>query len=121
MELEMKKNTTPKATKAPVAKAANTQDAGEPADNVSRPEFKKPMKISFESAMALEEAVAYFEAIVTGLKKGSIEFRRGADSLSLRPGSQVNVEVKASGKGHKEKVTFELSWVIEPQRDFEIA
>lgn len=87
---------------------ADVSDDSEKAE--SAPEERKSGKISFESAMATEEAVNYFEAIINGLRKGSVEFRRGSEALSLQPGARVNVEVKASSKGKKEKVTFELSW-----------
>jgi len=70
----------------------------------------KKTKVSFDATMGREEAVSYFEAIVAGLRSGTIQFRQGEESLTLDVGDQVAVAVKAQRKGEKGKVTFELSW-----------
>jgi amphi-Trp domain-containing protein len=67
-------------------------------------------RISFEGFMPADEAVAYFEAIVKGLKKGSVEFKQGEDSLALSPPAYLTVGVKASRKGSRAKISFEMSW-----------
>lgn len=71
---------------------------------------KRKAKLSFEAGMDVEEAVSYFEAIIAGMKKGTIQFRRGDEQLDLTPAPYVNVKVKAATKGSKEKIEFELSW-----------
>ena len=60
--------------------------------------------------MQRSEAVAYFTALVDGLRHGHLQFRHGQEDLSLVPSEQVAVEVKASKKGDKERVAFELEW-----------
>lgn len=67
-------------------------------------------KLAFSTALSREEAVAYFEAIVGGLRKGSVEFRQGDEALALSPPEHLNIEVKASRKGEKSKISFEISW-----------
>ncbi len=67
-------------------------------------------KIKFESVMQRSEAAIYFSALVEGLREGQLQFRYGEENLSLSPAQQVVVEVKASRKGDKEKVAFELEW-----------
>ncbi|HER25652.1 MAG TPA: amphi-Trp domain-containing protein, partial [Rhodospirillales bacterium] len=67
-------------------------------------------KIHFESAMQRDEAVAYFEAIIGGLKKGTIQFKSDKDTVIVRPPENVGVEVRAGTKGKTEHVTFNLSW-----------
>src|SRR5690349_616160 len=67
-------------------------------------------KIKFESVMQRSEAVAYFSALVEGLRHGQLQFRHGEEHLSLKPAEQVHVEVKASMKGDVQKVAFELEW-----------
>lgn len=74
-------------------------------------------KLSFDSYMTREEAVAYFEAIVKGLKAGEIHFRRNEQELTLAAGTHVDVEVKASRKGKKQKVEIGLSWRTEKPAD----
>ena len=67
-------------------------------------------KLHFESMLTRDEAAAYFEAIVKGLRKGSIHFHQSEDSLLLAPAEHVGVEVKASQKGGREKLVFEVMW-----------
>jgi amphi-Trp domain-containing protein len=74
--------------------------------------FKPKGKIKFDSVMQRSEAVAYFSALVDGLRHGQLQFRQGDENLSLEPSEQVVVEVKASRKGDKEKVAFELEWKL---------
>ena len=67
-------------------------------------------KIKFESTMQREEAVTYFRALVDGLDAGHLVFKQGEESLELDPTGPVTVEVKASLKGDRQKVSFELEW-----------
>jgi amphi-Trp domain-containing protein len=76
----------------------------------SNGESKGKGKIKFESVMQQSEAATYFGALVDGLRQGQLQFRHGEENLSLAPAQQVVVEVKASRKGDKEKVAFELEW-----------
>lgn len=73
-------------------------------------EPKSAKKVVFENTMAREEAVSYFEAIVTGLKKGRLHIKQGDASLELQPGQQVDVEVVASRKKGRERISFEIEW-----------
>ena len=82
---------------------------------------EKRGKISFQGNMTREEATAYFEAIAAGLRRGSLLFRRGSDQLALSPAAHVEVQVKASGKDHEAKVSFELSWSTRGPSDLEIS
>jgi amphi-Trp domain-containing protein len=77
-------------------------------------------KISFDAHMTRDEAVTYFEAIVKGLRSGSVTFRRSDDELVLEVGPQLDIEVKASRKGKKQKVEIELGWRAEKPSDLEI-
>jgi len=76
----------------------------------SKGESKSKGKIKFESVMQRSEAATYFGALVDGLRLGQLQFRHGEENLSLAPAQQVVVEVKASKKGDKERVAFELEW-----------
>src|SRR5688572_10709423 len=85
-------------------------DTGLEETHADDPKRKHKGKIKFESVMQRSEAVAYFSALVDGLRHGHLQFRHGDDDLALAPGEQVAVEVKATRKGDKEKVAFELEW-----------
>lgn len=91
--------------------AAELDDADSEAQpGGSKRESKGKGKIKFESVMQRSEAAIYFGALVDGLRQGQLQFRHGEENLSLAPAQQVVVEVKASRKGDKEKVAFELEW-----------
>jgi len=78
-------------------------------------------KIKFTSVMQRAEAVAYFAALVDGLRHGRLQFRHGMESVALEPSEQVAVEVKASRKGEKERVSFELEWKRPPRESHEVS
>jgi len=78
------------------------------------------VKTRFEGLLSRDEAVAYFESIVQGLKKGTIQFKQGDDTLVLTPSSHVGVSIKASRKGEKQKVSFKLNWRSAPESDLAI-
>lgn len=77
-------------------------------------------EVRFENSMPIEEAVSYFEAIVQALKKGTIHLKQGENSLTLSPMAQLNVEVKASRKKDKEKISFGISWRSVTESDLTI-
>ena len=58
-----------------------------------------------------EEAIRYFEAIINGIKKGSIELKQESESLKLYPAENLKLDIKASSDGDKEKVSFKISWL----------
>ncbi|HVU00112.1 MAG TPA: amphi-Trp domain-containing protein [Polyangiaceae bacterium] len=76
-------------------------------------------KFKFESTMRREEAVAYFEAIISGLKHGILHFKQGDRSLTVNPGSVVDVEVKAR-RGKDSRIVFEIGWDHESEGALEI-
>jgi amphi-Trp domain-containing protein len=71
--------------------------------------------------MQRDEAVAYFAALVDGLRHGHLQFKQRDEALELDPAPQVAVEVKASRKGEKEKVSFELSWKTGGEPELEVS
>jgi amphi-Trp domain-containing protein len=77
-------------------------------------------EVKFENTLPLTEAVSYFEAIVAGLKKGSINLRRGEKDVTLTPSSNVVVEVKAVRKKKKEGISFEIFWRV-PETELSIS
>lgn len=78
-------------------------------------------KFKFESTMRREEAVAYFEAIVSGLKQGILHFKQRDRALTVNPASVVDVEVKAAKKGKEARISFEISWGPRHETDLEIS
>jgi amphi-Trp domain-containing protein len=86
----------------------------------ARAKDKEKAKIKFASVMQRGEAVAYFSALVDGLRHGRLQFRHGMESVALEPSEQVAIEVKAARKGEKERVSFELEWKRPPRESLEV-
>jgi amphi-Trp domain-containing protein len=96
-------------------------EADDDGDGEPTAPYKRKGKINFESVMQRTEAVAYFGALVDGLRHGRLQFRLGDESLSLEPTDQVQVEVKAQKKGDKERVSFELEWRLSAKKTLEVS
>lgn len=77
---------------------------------VEKKKRKKRTKVKFKSVMLREEAISYFEAIVSGLKRGSIKIRKGDDVIVLKPTPQLDVVVKATSKDQDENIEFQIRW-----------
>ena len=77
-------------------------------------------KLRFESPVGRDEVAAYFEAIVEGLRKGSLLFRQGEQSLILSPPDRVEIGVKVERKGGREKLQFEIEWRTDEPEDLSI-
>jgi len=67
-------------------------------------------KIKFKNEMQPEEAAVYFEALVDGLRKGSLQLQQAGEKLVLTPTGDLKVEIRASKKDDKSKFSFEMSW-----------
>lgn len=74
------------------------------------PDGPDKAKVKYKNLLPRDEAVSYFEAIVAGLRRGTLTFKHGEDSVVLAPGESVFVEVKAERKGDRERVEFEITW-----------
>ena len=70
-------------------------------------------KIEFENVLSRAETIAYVEAILDGLKKGTLRFKQGDTELALSVPNAMEVEVEAQRDGAREKIEFELSWRVE--------
>ena len=108
-------STAPKLVKEAPPEVGQVEDKGQGESN-DQVDTIRSSKISFSGGMTREEATAYFEAIAAGLRRGSLLFRRGNE-----PAPHVEVEVKASSKERKGKVSFEISWTTDSHSDLEIS
>lgn len=84
-------------------------------------ETSPPSKLNYRGNMPIDEAVAYFEALTNGLKRGTVTLRQGSETMHIQLGSEVDLEIKATSKKRKGKLTFAISWWTTPANvDFEI-
>lgn len=91
------------------------------AKSVTKKRIKKQTKLKYERHMNREEAVHYFFSLITGLKKGSMQFNQGKDTVVITPSDLVDVQIKAETKGKMEKITFEIAWLANKSRDISIS
>ena len=103
---------------------AEGEDDGEDEERPKAKESSKPgkdsHKVTFEAEMTPDEATNYLEALLRGVYAGKVHFRQGEGELELSPSGAMNVKVKASRKGPKEKITFELGWRTHSEDDLAI-
>ena len=67
-------------------------------------------EVTYRGSTTTGEVAAYLQALVDGLKSGTICVQRGEDHLSLRPAGELELEVSARRKGRRESFRLALSW-----------
>ena len=70
--------------------------------------------MSYKALLETEQAVSYLEELVRSLRKGVVYIRHGEDQIELTPGDALEIELEASAKKGKQKVSLELSWRLIP-------
>jgi amphi-Trp domain-containing protein len=78
-------------------------------------------EVKFTNSMAVEETVAYLEAIVAGIKKKAVNLKQGEQKVTLTPNGEVEVDVRAVHKKKKESILIELSWRVEAPNELLIS
>ena len=111
---------TPEEALAPVDVNGLDDDDDDGDASGGKGKAKSKAKIKFSSSMQRGEAVAYFSALVDGLRHGRLQFRHGEESVALEPSERVTIEVKAARKGDKERVSFELEWKRSGRESLEV-
>lgn len=101
-------STTQKAQ--PTAKEDLLDVTASPEEAESAPKSSRKQKLEFEGSMSRAEAFAQLEAIAKGLEKGSIELQAKGQTVELSPSHHFDLELKASTKGSKERISIELAW-----------
>jgi amphi-Trp domain-containing protein len=81
---------------------------------------RKEGKLSYESELSTDEALNYLVSLIRGIKGGQVTLRQGDETLELEPSGTMALKVKASAKGRKEKLSFELAWRLPTEGDLEI-
>jgi amphi-Trp domain-containing protein len=70
----------------------------------------KKQKIEFTEQQSLDTCVRQLEALLEGLKAGTLSLSQGGDKLWLRPGGAVNIELRAEQAGESESLEIKLGW-----------
>ncbi len=80
-----------------------------PAATDERQPMKK-QKIKFSEQQALDTCVRQLEALLEGLKAGTLSLSQGGEKLWLRPGGAVDIELSAEQSGERESLEIRLEW-----------
>lgn len=80
-----------------------------PAATDERQPMKK-QKIKFNEQQALDTCVRQLEALLEGLKAGTLSLSQGGEKLWLRPGGAVDIELSAEQSGERESLELRLEW-----------
>jgi amphi-Trp domain-containing protein len=70
----------------------------------------KKQKIKFTEQQALDTCVRQLEALLEGLKAGTLSLSQGDEKLWLRPGGTVDIELRAEQSGDRESLELKLGW-----------
>lgn len=70
----------------------------------------KKQKIQFAEQQALDTCIRQLEGLLEGLKSGTLSLSQGGQKLWLRPGSAVDIELRAEQSGDRESLEIHLGW-----------
>lgn len=82
--------------------------------------------VNLKGELELGKVTSHLEEIINGLTEGTLCIQQGTDLVTLKPTAYVDMDLEASAKGNKEKLTIELSWKQEapkesPDEEFKIS
>ena len=67
-------------------------------------------QISLKGNVEVAKAAEYLRDLATSLEAGQVHVENFGESVDLSPKDQVEMEVEAKQRPHKESVTIELTW-----------
>jgi amphi-Trp domain-containing protein len=75
----------------------------------------KRRKIRYADRRTVHACIEQLQAIIDGLKTGDISIQHADESALLRPGGEVELEVRVEQLERKETLRVEMSWRPEPR------
>jgi amphi-Trp domain-containing protein len=70
----------------------------------------KNQKFEYSEQQSLDLCVRQLEALLEGLKSGTVSFSQNQDKLWLRPGAAVDMQLCAEQSGDSERLEIRLGW-----------
>jgi amphi-Trp domain-containing protein len=67
-------------------------------------------KVVFDNLVSTDEAIAYLDSIIGGLKKGKVVFKQSGERLILSVPDSLQIGVKARSKSGEQSLSVNLSW-----------
>src|SRR5690349_15153719 len=87
-----------------VAAAPARGAADEKGDSMKKQKFK------YSDQQALDTCIRQLEGLLEGLRSGTLSLSQGGQKLWLRPGSAVDIELRAEQSGDRETLDIQLGW-----------
>jgi len=70
----------------------------------------KKQSIEFSEQQPLDTCIRQLEALLEGLKAGTVSLSQNQHKLWLRPGAAVELELRAEQSGESERLEVRLAW-----------
>lgn len=70
----------------------------------------KKQKFEYSEPQSLDMCIRQLEALLEGLKAGSVTLNQSDQKLWLRPGAAVDLELRAEQSGDSERLEVRLGW-----------
>ena len=67
-------------------------------------------RVSHKEETTLGHSLEYLEALLGGLRAGTVRLELGDESITVRPQQKVTMKVKARSRPDRESISFELRW-----------
>ncbi|WP_287042560.1 amphi-Trp domain-containing protein [Desulfonatronospira sp. MSAO_Bac3] len=67
-------------------------------------------ELKYKAVLGKDQVIEHLESLMHAVKEGRLNVQHEDQSLSLAPGENLKLEIKAGAKENKEKIEFELSW-----------
>jgi amphi-Trp domain-containing protein len=70
----------------------------------------KKQKFKFSEQRPLDTCIRQLEALLEGLKAGTLSLTQGDEKLWLRPAGEMDIELRAEQSGDRESLEIHLGW-----------
>ncbi|MCA9482928.1 MAG: amphi-Trp domain-containing protein [Nitrospina sp.] len=74
-------------------------------------------EVSLKAKFEQSKVISYLEDLIKSMKEGTICVQQGTDIVTLKPSNYIEVELEASIKKSKERLSLELSWRADKEEE----
>ncbi len=67
-------------------------------------------ELKYKAVLGKDQIIEHLESLMHAVKEGRLNVQHEDQALSLAPGENLKLELKAGAKENKEKIELELSW-----------
>ncbi len=78
---------------------------------------KHKKMVSYRETRDLQKAVELIQEVLDNLKQGTVTVQQDDESITVTPGKNVGLTIKAKHKDEDESIEFKLKWSLAPPAD----